>query len=152
MLLAKSFLAFLVGILLSYCLTPLDGKNFMIAAPIICMLWSTKVLHANFPLICTIFSIMFMKPIVTWQERAPRVIWIHLWRIIPTNVNLLTERLLHLTIFRLLQKPPSIKYWRFQTYFIPITVRTNCPNRQHCPNKFEWTLCCRDRDVQSVFP
>ena len=31
----KSFLAFLAGILLSYCLTPLAGKSFMIAAPII---------------------------------------------------------------------------------------------------------------------
>ena len=101
----------------------------MIVAPIIWMLWSTKVLHANFPLICAIFSIMFMKP--SHLTRAcSQGIWFHPdARIIPTNVNLLTSSYRESTSFNDLatrpycKKPPcpSIKYWRFQTYFIPIT-------------------------------
>ena len=120
MLLAKSFLAFLVGILLSSSLTPLAGKSFMIAAPIIWKLWSSKVFHANSRLICAIFSIKFMKPTVTWLERAPREIWFHPdARIIPTNVNLLTEGLLHLTIFQLLQKAPFHQVLVLSNIFYP---------------------------------
>ena len=47
----KIILAFLVGILLSYCSTPLAGKNSMIAFPITWMSWSTKLND-----LCNIFN------------------------------------------------------------------------------------------------